>query len=147
MDPLNITAGVIATIQIIERIISLCRAYVTSIDDAPSDLTTTLIEVGGVKCVLETLEILPGSSTSRLGIMQKLDGPLGPLEGCNQALKSLEDLFPVESHHPADGRRRRIALSLASLAWPFKRDKARKFLEDIGRYKNTISLALTVETS
>jgi hypothetical protein len=36
-------------------------------------------------------------------------------------------------------------LSLDSLMWPFKRDKARKLLEDIRKHKVIISLCLTSE--
>jgi hypothetical protein len=62
MDPLSGTATNVTTVvQIPERIISLCKAYLTAIHDAPSDLRTILIAVGGVKCVLEVLELLTSS--------------------------------------------------------------------------------------
>jgi hypothetical protein len=58
MDPLSITAGVIAIIQIADSITSLCESYLTTVKDAPKDLRNILIEVESVKCVLEVVEIL-----------------------------------------------------------------------------------------
>ena len=58
MDPLSLTAGVIAIIQLADRIISVCRDYVTTVKDAPNDLRTIFIEVGSVKCVFELLELV-----------------------------------------------------------------------------------------
>jgi hypothetical protein len=77
-------------------------------------------------------------------ILEKLQKPLA---GCKEAMKKLEGLFPPQSESPVKGRRKRLALSLTTLGWPFKRDKALKLLEEIGRHKSTISLGLTVEAA
>jgi hypothetical protein len=147
MDPLSITSGAIAIIQIASSVISLCKDYISSVADAPKDLRTILIEVGSIKCVLETLELLisRGCDDGISIILQKLQSPDGALEGCKQALTALHQLFPA-AQRCTDGKRRKVVLSLASLAWPLKESKARKLLEDIGRHKATISLALVTET-
>jgi hypothetical protein len=149
MDPLSAVANVFAVIQIADRIVALCKAYITGVNDAPFDLRTILIEVGSLKCVLEVVKLLDGSCEAEstgnsVAILEKLRGPL---DGCKEAMKSLEALFPSQTESPVSGKRQRLALSLASLAWPFKRDKAFKLLEEIGRHKSTISLGLTTEAS
>jgi hypothetical protein len=148
MDPLSITASVFAIIQIADRVISVCKDYVTTVKDAPSDLRTIMIEVGSVKCVLEVLKLLisEGSGDDHSIVLLKLGSSDGPLEGCKRAFTALEKLFPSPADYPANGKRRKVAASLANLAWPFKKDKARSLLEDIGRHKDTISLGLTTET-
>jgi hypothetical protein len=109
-----------------------------------------IIEVGSVKCVLELLQDLTAQNSTVHGdgfiILQKLEGPDGPIEGCLQTLKELGSLFPEPAETTQDGKRRKKTLSLAGLMWPFKEGKARKLLERLGRHKATISLTLTAET-
>jgi hypothetical protein len=145
MDPLSITAGVIAIIQIADRIISVCKDYITAVKDAPNDLRTILIEVGSVKSLLEVTELLILKRTH--GNNSVLESSEGPLRGCEEALKALEKMFPMQVDRSATGKRRKVVVSLTNLAWPFKEGKARKLLEDIGRHKATLSLALTTETA
>jgi hypothetical protein len=149
MDPLSAAASVIAVVQIADRIIDLCKAYITGVKDAPVDLRAILIEVGSVKCVLEVIELLDstGNGVSTIHGVEILEKLRSPLEGCKEALNALEALFPPPSQTPVKGKRKRFALSLTTLAWPFKRDKAFKFLEEIGRHKSTIALGLTTEAA
>ena len=150
MDVLSAVSSVVAVVQIADRVISLCKTYLTGVQDAPIDLRAILIEVGSVKCVLETLDLLASSQNNNdaLVVLQSLNKrPDGPLEGCREALKGLEALFPPQAQSPVQGKRQRIALSLASLAWPFKRDRACKLLDEIARHKATISLGLTTEAA
>jgi hypothetical protein len=104
-----------------------------------------LIEVGSLKCVLEVLELSVPSPQipSQIGILEKLNRPIN---GSGEALREIEALFP-QPDFPPKGKREKFVLSLASLAWPFKRDKAIKLLEEIGRHKATISLGLTTEAA
>lgn len=147
MEPFSTIASAFAVVQIADRVITLCRAYISGVNDAPTDLRAILIEVGSLKCVLEVIELLDSSSTDdKLRILEKLQTPI---EGCKEALQNLESLFPPQSAASASGKgkRQKLAISLASLAWPFKRDKAMKLLEEIGRHKSTLSLGLTAEAA
>jgi len=149
MDPLSITASVLAISEVAGKIISVCKSYIASARDAPNDLRIILIEVGSVKCVLETLELLLPKDNlgAHSAILQKLGDDGSALEGCSRALKALEELFPEQVEQSAHGKRRKINASVKHLAWPFKEGKARKLLEDIQRHKATISLMLTTETA
>jgi hypothetical protein len=127
MDPLSVASSVIAVVQIADRVIDLCKVYITGVKDAPADLRTILIEVGSVKCVLEVIELLDpsGNGVSTVGSVEILEKLQGPVEGCKEALKALEALFPPPSAAPVKGKRKRLALSLTTLAWPFKGIKPR----------------------
>jgi len=144
MDPLSITASTIAIIQIADKIISVCKDYIRTVKDAPSDLRTILIEVGSVKCVIEVLQLLVSEETDGSSdILKKLKRDDGPVAGCKEALTVLENQLPKPQEYSRGAKRRKID----ALAWPFKEPRARKALEDIGRHKATISLALTTETA
>lgn len=142
MDPLSITASVITIVQLATKITSACKDYIAGVKDAPTDLSSILIEVGSVKCVLETLEL----RYKTWGIGKELTSKEGPLEGCKQALMGMEKLLPPVRQQASDGKRRKLAETYATLAWPLKEGKARKLLEDLARHKSTISLMLTTET-
>jgi hypothetical protein len=147
MDVLTVTAGVIAIIQIADKIISTCKDYITTVKDAPRDLRAITIEVGSVKNVLELLELLlQGSDDNTSDILEKLKGPSGPIDGCREALAALDSLFPRAERSPEGGKCRKTLLTLKTLAWPLKESRARKILEDVGRHKATISFALMTKS-
>jgi len=127
-------------------VISICKTSITGVRDAPIELRTILIEVGSLKCVLEVLELSVPSrqDPSWISILERLKGPI---DECRESLRVLEALFPPQSESPVKGKKERITLSLTNLAWPFKRDKTLKLLEEIGRHKSTISLGLTTEAA
>lgn len=146
MDPTSLTASIITIVGLADKIISVCKGYITTVKDAPNDLTNILIEVGSVKCVIEIIQLRNDNSV----IGTKLQSTGGPLEGCKQALIALNKLLEIATDCPVDGKRgkrRKLALSYATLAWPLKEGKAQKLLTDIARHKATISLALTTETA
>lgn len=143
MDPLSVTASILTIIGLADKIISACKGYISAVREAPNDLSSILIEVGSVKCVLEVLEM----RSDNILIGNKLRGPDGPFEGTKQALLAFERLLPVTVDGYLDGKRRKLSTSYATLAWPFKEGKAQKLLGDIARHKATISLALTTHTA
>jgi Fungal N-terminal domain of STAND proteins len=148
MDPLSAVASVIAVLQISERIVSICKEYIAVIKDAPSDLRKILLEVGSIKSAFEVVEILASrdDDDEQRHLLSKLKGQDGPIEGCRRALAELEKLFPTTTGSSNNGKRQKLAPSLTTLAWPFKRYHASRLLDEISRYKLTISLALSAET-
>jgi len=44
MDLLSAAASIIAVVQIADRIVALCKAYITGVNDAPTELRAILIE-------------------------------------------------------------------------------------------------------
>ena len=148
-EAIAIGASVIAILQITDRIIGICKSFIRSAQDAPSDLRAILLEVSALKSVLENLEFLIGSNDSSSVLVCNLCEADGPVDGCLRSLQELEGLFPRDSV-PVQGqeqsKRRKLKSTLTSLAWPLKETKARKLLDDIVRYKSTITLTLTTES-
>jgi Fungal N-terminal domain of STAND proteins len=150
MDPLSITANVIAILQLTSTIISSCTAYISAVKDAPKDLRAIMIEVGSLQAIIRVIDLpTPDQAHSRL--LESLRGPSGPLDRCKEALKALSKL--LDEHNTEQGtddtrptKRAKTLPSITTLAWPLKRNKAKDLLEEIGKYKSTISLALTADS-
>jgi len=145
MDPLSVSASIIAILGLADKIIFVCRKYVSSVKDAPDDLRVLLIHLGNLRSVIENLDFLHehGKNVSGSPIVQGLFAAHGPIEGCRKALADLEDLLPTHATTKRGPKRKAVEISLAQLAWPFKEGKVRKLVDQIEKHKSTISLTLT----
>ncbi|KAF4486899.1 hypothetical protein CGGC5_v006585 [Colletotrichum fructicola Nara gc5] len=151
-EPFGLAASIFATVQIADRIISLCKRYIEGIRDAPSDLRTILVETSAVKAILENVKFLIECDNGHSAIFDSLSGASNPIEGCRETMKSLEALFRTETVTTQTlGRSRKLKgkalMTLATLAWPLKTSKAAKLLQDVATHKSTITLALTVDAT
>jgi len=145
-----LAAGVIAVIQMTDRISNICKHYIESVKDCPSQLRVILVEVSMLKTLLENLQIFHNSNAMS-DIITSLSKPDGPVEGCKKSIVALEKLFPDESSKTQNIQRgsekkRKLTATVSALAWPLKEKRAQKLLEEIRQYKATISLALTTES-
>ena len=149
-EPLALGASVIAIIQIADRVIRLCKFYIETALDAPSDLRAILIETSTIKTILENLQFLISCSNGLSTTLDSLSGADGPIEGCRSVITKMEGLFPPDCAQGPRGsrsKRRKVKTTLTALAWPLKENKARKFLDEMIQYKTTINLALTTEST
>lgn len=135
MEVAGASASIIAIVQLVEKIISTCRWYLTTARDAPNDLRTIMIEVASLKSILDTHRLSP--------ILENLKDRDGPLEACRRELVILDTLVSSAPLPGTGPKRRKVLLSATALAWPLKETKARKLLENIGRHKATIHFALS----
>ena len=145
-EVIAVGASVIAIIQIADRIIGQCKFYIETARDAPSDLRLILIETSALKNILENLNFLTACDGPLSAATRSISGADGPIEGCLRTVAELEKLFPLDASRTTgqkSSKRRRLDAVLTALAWPLKESKARKLLDEIMRYKATISLALT----
>jgi hypothetical protein len=130
-------------------VIQHSKFYLEALQDCPHEIRVILVEVSSLKAILQSLNFLIqiGSGAGQsLGLLQQLSGQEGPVEGCRKAIASLEKLLPEDVRTPAR-KRRKLEAVIGQLAWPLKRSQARKLLDDILRYKTSISFAVTSETS
>ena len=148
-EAIALGASVITVIQIADRIIGICKSYIETGRDAPSDLRVILLETSTLKTILENLEFLTRSDGLASSFLRSISSPDGMIEECLRSMKEMEGLFPAESRpakSQAASKKRKIQVKLSSLAWPLKEKKARKLLDQIVHYKSTISLAMTSES-
>ena len=148
-EVLAIGASVTAIIQITDRIVGLCKFYIETVNDAPSDLRLIFLETSALKTIFESLNFLTACDSGVSNIVSGLASVDGPIEGCLKSVIQLEKLFPLkwiqitEQHR---SKKRKVKATLAALTWPLKEGKARKLLDEISRYKTTITLALSIES-
>lgn len=153
-EALAIGASIIALIQVADRVIKLCKFFISAVRDAPQDLRAILIEILLIKTVFKSLRFLADAGVDNLSVtLCGLVGPNSVVGACIRAVQDLESLFPshyIESPKDPTGeakrRKRDFSQALNVLAWPLKVNRARKLLEEIGRHKATITLALTAES-
>lgn len=148
-EVLGVGANVIAIIQISGQIIRLCKKYIETVQDAPSDLRLILIEISMLKSIFDSLKFLAECSGGVSTIVDTLSGMDGPIARCHRSIKDLSKLLPQESSQALGkdrSKKGRLHLTLVSLAWPLKETRAKKLLHEIQSYKLTISLALTTES-
>lgn len=148
-EAIAIGASVIAILQVSDRIMGACKFYISSARDAPSDLRAILLEASALKTVFENLKFLSACKGPCSTMISSLHGADGPIDGCLRSVQELEGLFPPDSisiKWQGWSKRKNLKATLTSLAWPLKETKARKLLDDILRYKSTITLALTTES-
>jgi hypothetical protein len=147
MDGLSAAASIIAVIQISERIIGLTKHYIEAVHDAPRDLHVIRIEASTLKAVFESLKLLQDSEHALSTNLKKLGEEDSAVGGCRRSVSELEKLLDPTPQPTSGGRRRKIQATLNNLAWPLKQDRAKKLLEEILRYKTTITLLLTTESA
>jgi hypothetical protein len=169
MDPFSTAAGIIAVIQIADRVIELCKYYIEAARDAPSDIRHIFVETSATKAVLDSLHFLHVTSCQQEagdGTISKqsqepatraldhLYGDHGPVEACRRTLTDISRLFPhghPNSTHASKASPNKskvqVKAILTVLAWPLKEEKAKKLLAELVQHKSTINLALTIDSS
>ncbi|KAH0541245.1 hypothetical protein FGG08_004250 [Glutinoglossum americanum] len=129
MDPLSISASIVALLQLSSAVIRFLR----DVKEAPDDLKMLMVEISSIKGLLLTLQDLVESGETELTTLQSLNAPNGPLSQCQSALKRLTEKFA-----PAVG----LGRARNALTWPFQKSEVKEVLCAIERQKTLFSLAL-----
>ena len=142
MDPVSATASVIAVIQIVASVLSTCNEYRLSVKNAPKDADQITSELSSLKHVLEqVLTVAQREAESRSNeffSLAKLTTSGGELDQCRDNLTELQKKL-----QPQDGWKG----VKKALTWHFKEGEFRKTLDRIGKSKDTLNLAVTVDTA
>ena len=140
MDPLSVTASIIAVIQLTGSVVSAVYGYRRDVKHAPEDAAKIIQDLIGLSQILEKLlqmiEKERSAKTAQLSSVEGLVKPDGPLESCQKTLHHLN--AKLQPEHGWRGVKQ-------SLVWPLKKDYIKKTLDDIAAAKATIGLALTVD--
>ena len=149
-DPLTIAALSIAVVQIADRVIGVCKFYIENAKDAPSDLNLILNETSTIQAILKNLEYFHDNDRLKTGVTSLLVRADGPIEGYRRTLAELEDLFPKDrapSMVLKHSKKQKLDTVLTALAWPLKKNRVEKLLDDLGRHKVTMGLAVTADSA
>jgi hypothetical protein len=150
MDPLSVTASIVAVLQAANKIISVCYDFRAALRNAPWSLTRVLEEAKDLRSVLETLEQLVEDDIStftrakhRPAFELLCEPDKGPLAACLREMTTLESLITSPKRGGKFGSRGRALIQ--SLAWTLKESDAILCLQRIERCKSTLNLAITAD--
>ena len=149
MDPLSITASIIAVLQATNAVVSICKDYRSAAKASSWEYSQVISELESLRNVLKSLAELASNSISTRGksdpslsmLTKFCDPSVGQLGKCLAELETLKGELAPPSWSGVDGSKRRALIQ--ALGWPLKRDETIKTLESIGRFKATLGLALS----
>ena len=151
MDPLSVTASIIAVLQATNTIISICCDYSAAVKGASWELPKVTKEVRSLRDVLELLAALakraesadPSAEARFPGLKLLCEPGAGPLAMCKAELESLKTkLEPPKWTGPATSKRTAL---MQTLSWPLKEGETKKMLQNMERYKTTLNMALEID--
>lgn len=79
MDPLSLTASIIAVIQLAGKVAGVCRSYIEGVQDYPKDLLVLFIKIRLVAAVLEGLCLLKSNDPIDAATLKSLCSDNGPI--------------------------------------------------------------------
>lgn len=145
MDPLSITASVIAVLTLCGQVVNDCYSYWSGVKNASEEMIRITDEIIGLRNVLENLltivseaESASPSNAEKLSTLKLLIRPNGPLAKCYMELERLEKRI-----EPATG----IKAIKNALKWPLREGETRKIRENISSSKSTLTLALNTDNT
>ncbi|OIW26077.1 hypothetical protein CONLIGDRAFT_656648 [Coniochaeta ligniaria NRRL 30616] len=135
MDPLSITASLIAIIQLTSTLLE----YLNSVKDAPKGRAQCAIEASNLYNLLTVLRYRMEESSSNepwFNALKALGIHHGPLDQYRHALEQILEKTSGSSSARKLG---------SSLLWPFKKEDVKDLLVRIERLKTVISIALEMD--
>ena len=132
MDPLSISAGITALLQLSSTV----QQYLNGVKGAPEDRRTILLELASVNGILFTLQ--DQADQAKHGdqwssTFQSLNVEEGPLDQFRKALERLSSKLAP----PTNGLKK---LGKA-IIWPFQKEEIKEILASIERLKALLNLA------
>ena len=151
MDPLSVTASVIAVLQAANTIVSVCCDFRAAINTQPWALSRIISSINELRLILNRLEQIANESElnydetniSRLTALEVLCQEGGAVQNCLEELKTLEKRLVPGGWAGKDGSKRRAVIQ--SIRWQLKGKEAEEMLQRLERYKSTLNLALTID--
>jgi hypothetical protein len=146
-EAVALSASIITFIQLADRVISIAKYYIEAIRDYPRDIRVILVEISSLKAIIENLSfLLQSHSGLEPHMLSQLAGENGPIPECQKSLAKLERLLPSDIR-AEQGKRQKMLAAAEHLAWPLKENSAKKLIDEISRYKASITFALTLDST
>lgn len=145
MDPLSISASLIAVIQITGSLISFCYDYRQGAKHASKEIIQISDELNSLRDILDSLlKLAEKSEVNGLGQLATFELLLkedGPLYTCKIELEKLKGKL----ERGGVGTRQGWKGLKTVLVWPLKEGEVRKTLSVLERLKSTLMLGLSAD--
>lgn len=142
MDGLSGAASVIAVIQLLDRVATLCHKYAKGVKNAKSDIQRLQGELSRLRTILgDTQKLLQGPNGARLETSQQFGSTL---KECSSQLDGMEKKLEAKLN---TGRRGKAmtGLGLRALKWPFESEEANGIIQSLTKFRDTLSVGLNVD--
>jgi hypothetical protein len=142
MEAVGSAASIIAVIDLSAKIVSLCFQYFSDVKNAKSDVKRLQGELKRLTTTLQGAQrLLESPNGERLQTSQGLsDG----LNGCFSQLSQLR-LRLEKKLNPGPARKAMRKFGLRALKWPFESKEIDSIINNLERYRDTLSAGLTVD--
>jgi hypothetical protein len=134
MDPLSITASIVAVLQLTHAVIG----YLIDVKDAPRDRAQCALEASNLYNLLVTLRLRLEESSDELWYaeVRALDVENGPLDQYKRALEQLQKKITSGSGIKKIGN---------TLWWKFSKEEVTSILSRMERLKELVQIALEMD--
>lgn len=140
MDPLSISAGIAGLVSTADVVVTRLYKYIKGVKEADKDISALAVEVTGLYGVLNSLHLVAlRFEDERFDPMMQIHH----LHACYDTLDSLRSL--LIKHDPAMAASKREA-AMKCFQWPLSARRTKDFIEEVGRHKQTLSLATSAQT-
>lgn len=145
MDPLSVSASIVSLIGAADVVVRRLYQYIKSAKEASKEITTLSMEITNLYGVLSSLQLVASrfeSEVSELSIQER-SMQIDHIHACYNTLDSIRSLLnkddPLMTNSKMESVRRR-------LHWPLSESKTKALIEDVGKHKQTLALALNADT-
>lgn len=151
MDPLSVTASIIAVLHAANSVISVCYDFRAAMKDQPWAMTRITSSINDLRLILSRLEQVANESElnfderslARMSTLEALCQEGGAISNCFAELRALEKKLVPGSWAGKNGSKRRALIQ--SIGWQFKGKEADEILQRLDGYKGTLNLAITMD--
>ncbi|KAL4724496.1 hypothetical protein ACLX1H_007937 [Fusarium chlamydosporum] len=137
-EVLGVASSVIAVVDLSAKVFSLCLQYYREVKNAKVDIEKLREEVATFQTTAKELQTLvEGPRGKELKVSQQLTTAI------KDGRSRLEDL--EKQLQPSTRRKRMSRLGIHAIKWPFESKEVKRTIEDLERYRGSISLALNID--
>lgn len=137
-EVLGVASSVIAVVDLSAKVFSLCLQYYREVKNAKDDIEKLREEVATFQTTAKELQTLvEGPRGKELKVSQQLTTAI------KDGRSRLEDL--EKQLQPSTRRKRMSRLGIHAIKWPFESKEVKRTIEDLERYRGSISLALNID--
>ena len=139
-DPLSVSASISGLVTLADILFRRTYQYIKAVKTAANEISALSDEIGSLHGILRRLCVvacqLEDKNLARTTQIHHIDS-------CNHTLEHMKSILDRDDTSMLRGER--LETLKRKMRWPFKSSEVKVLLEDIGRHKATLGLALNVD--
>ncbi|KAL8856080.1 MAG: hypothetical protein Q9178_007275 [Gyalolechia marmorata] len=139
-DPLSLSFGIAGLITLAERLFSRTFKYAKAVRNAPEEIRSLSEEIGALNGLLHRVQFL---AREMEGQHMETSIQAYGLHSCHKTLDRIKMI--LDKHEVPATPKATMETVKRRLKWPFSTSEAKSLVEEIGRHKATLSLALKAD--